>query len=233
MTRSPALRLALFAALVTAAGTALAQSLAVVPGGAPIALSVPAASTLRLVVDAPGEIQIDATAVGADAQLALVRDGVVVAEDSDGGEGVNARIVTFVTPGTYDVALWEWRGGALEASVTARVLAPLPSGGVLSLGAEPLAVDVPAGDSTRNASAEVSLEIATAGTYVIEAKGPTSGCDPQMLVVRDAVEIGRATDGEAESDARWRGTLEPGSYHVRVHDWINRACSVRISARDE
>jgi hypothetical protein len=225
MTRSPALRLGLALAVSAAAGTALAQSLAVVADGTPLAMSVPAATTLSLVVDAPGEIQIDATAIGADAQLALVRDGVVVAEDY-------ARIVTFVTPGTYDVALWEWRGGALSASVTARVLPPLTSGGTLTPGADPIALEAPAGDSTRNASAEVVLEIATEGEYVIEAKGPTSGCDPQLLVLRDAVEIGRATDGETETDARWTGTLAAGTHRLRVHDWINRACSLRISARE-
>ena len=169
-------------------------------------------------------------ATGADAQLVLLLNGSTVLEDSDGGDGVNARIITFVTPGTYEVQVWEWRGGAMTANVSAMVLPPLTPAATIVPGAPPASVNAPAGDSNRASSAEVTLTIATAGNYTIDAVGPATGCDSQLVIVAQNAEVARDSDSGDANNARWTGPLTPGTYGVRVFDWINRACTIAVSA---
>lgn len=219
--------------LTAVGGTALSQTAppaTIAPGAPPATVAVPAAPTLTLTIAAPSEIQIDAMATGADAQLVLLQNGATVLEDSDGGDGVNARIITFVAPGTYEVQVWEWRGGAMTANVSAMVLPPLTPAGAITPGAPPVVVNAPAGDSPRASSAEVTLTIATAGNYTIDAVGPASGCDSQLVVVGQNAEVGRDSDSGDANNARWTGPLTPGTYGVRVYDWINRACTITVSA---
>lgn len=225
--------LAVALGLMLVGTTALSQTGAmptVTPGAPPSTVAVPAAPTLTLTIAAPTEVQIDATATGADAQLVLLSNGSTVVEDSDGGEGVNARIITFLAPGTYEVQVWEWRGGAMSANVSAMALPPLTPVGAIAPGAPPVVANAPAGDSNRAASAEVTLTIAAAGNYTIDAIGPATGCDSQLVVIRDNAEVGRDSDSGDANNARWTGPLTPGTYGVRVYDWLNRACTINVSA---
>jgi hypothetical protein len=229
MKRKNWIALAVAVGLTLVGGTALSQAgLAITAGGPPVTASVPAAPTLTLTIATPSEVQIDATSTGADAQLVLTGPGVTV-EDSDGGDGVNARIITFLAPGTYEVQVWEWRGGAMTANVAAMVLPPLTAAATITPGAPPAPVTAPAGDSNRASSAEVTVTIATAGNYTIDAVGPATGCDSQLVIVRDNAEVGRDSDSGDENNARWTGPLTPGTYGVRVYDWINRACAINVS----
>lgn len=218
-------------ALLGAGGTALSQvggPTPITPGAPPSNASVPASPSLTLTLAAPTEVQIDAVSTnGTDAQLVLLSGESVLVEDGDSGDGVNARIVTFLAPGTYAVQVWEWHHNAMTATVAAMALPPLTPAAAIAPGAPPAVVNTPASDNNRGASAEVTLTIAAAGNYTIDAVSP--GFDAQLVLIQNSAEVGRDSDSGGNNNARWTGPLTPGTYGVRVYDWLNRAAPITVT----
>lgn len=218
-------------ALLGAGGTALSQvggPTPITPGTPPSNAAVPAAPSLPLTISAPTEVQIDAISTnGTDAQLVLLSGDSVLTEDADSGDGVNARIITFLAPGSYAVQVWEWHHNAMTATVSAVALPPIPPAAAIAPGAPPAVVTTPASDHMRGASAEVSLTISAPGNYTIDAVSP--GFDAQLMIIRDNAEVGRDSDSGGNNNARWTGPLTPGTYGVRVFDWLNRAAPITVT----
>lgn len=232
MKRNSWTALAVALGLTLIGATAFSQTAAmptIAPGAPASTVAVPAPSTLTLTIAAPAEIQIDATASNGDAEMALRQNGSVLEHASAGGGGSNPRIITFVAPGTYELQVWEARRSAMTASVSAMALPPLVPVGTITPGAPAVVANAPAGNADRAASAEVTLTIATAGNYTIDAIGPGTGCDAQLVVVGNNAEVGHDSDSGDESNARWTGPLTPGTYGIRVHDWIHRACTINVT----
>ena len=224
--------IAVASGLTLIGGTALSQTgalPALTPGAPATIVAVPAPSALPLTIAAPTEIQIDATASVGDADMALRLNGSVVEHASGGGGGSNPRIIMFAAPGSYELQVWEARRGALTASVSAIALPPLVPVGVIAPAAPPLTVNAPSGNADRAASAEVTLTIATAGNYTIDAIGPATGCDAKLVLVGNNTEVGHDSDSGDGSNARWTGPLTPGTYGIRVFDWVHRACVINVS----
>ncbi len=224
-------RTALGGALVLlAASTAAAQALAPITAGAPpVAIEVPQAPGVTLTITAPTEVQIDATAASMDAQLHLFRGEELVTQDSDSGDGVNARIVTFLAPGSYDVRVSEWRGRTLAAQLQARTLPPMTPVATMTPGT-PAVVNVPHADTPRDSSVEVALTITAAGTYQIDATDPSGQFDPELMLIQNSALLGSDSDSGGNRAARLTQALTPGEYRVRVRDWTNRACAVTVTA---
>lgn len=227
MRRNPIRLLAVIATLALTP-IALAQ---VTPAtlGQPQTIAVAAAPTLTFDVAAAGEYRIDAQGGAMDAQLALVQGGSVITSDSDSGEGVDARIVTFLAPGSYAARVTEYQGRAMSARVTITRLAALTPVATITPGAPAATVSVPRGDDARSAAAELALEISAAGTYRIDVVSPDASADPELVVIaRDAVVASDSDSGEG-TNAQLVRELAPGSYRLRVRDWQNRAASLRVT----
>lgn len=89
--------------------------------GTPLSIDIPrpagyttfprdASREVTFTVAQAGSFQCDATAPDdRDAQMALMQgDGLFIAEDSDSGEGRNARISRRFEAGTYRIRVWDW-----------------------------------------------------------------------------------------------------------------------------
>ena len=59
--------------------------------------------------------RLDVTSTGSDPRVFLYQGESWVEDDDDGGEGTNARIVRFLTPGTYSVRVVELRARTMAA----------------------------------------------------------------------------------------------------------------------
>ncbi|MFO0682696.1 MAG: hypothetical protein U0234_11620 [Sandaracinus sp.] len=223
-------RLRFLAAVATLALTpvALAQVAPATLGRAQTVV-VPAAPTVAFEVDAPGEYRIDAQGGDMDAQLLLVQGGSIFTSDSDSGEGVDARIVAFLAPGSYAARVTEYQGRAMSARVTVARLPPLTPVATVTPGAPPTLVAVPRGDDARSGAAEVTLEISAAGSYRIDVVSPDASADPELtLIARSAVVASDSDSGEG-TNAQLVRDLAPGTYTLRVRDWQNRAASLRVT----
>ncbi|MBX3272484.1 MAG: hypothetical protein KF729_19655 [Sandaracinaceae bacterium] len=108
-----------------AAPVQMAADGALLPLGTALTVPVPAAEPprghvhLNLVITAGGTYTCDATSSN-DAQMAIVQAGNVLAEDSDSGEGTNARITRELAPGAYQIRVWEWLHRETQITVTCR-----------------------------------------------------------------------------------------------------------------
>lgn len=198
-------------------------------GGPPLGVEVPALPGGSLTVAAPGEFQIDATSTTNDAQLWLVQNGSVITQDSDSGEGTNARIVAFLAPGTYDIQVGEWQSRDLDAQLSVTQLGPMTAVATIAPGAPPATVQTPAGTSPREGSVEITLTIAAAGTYRIDAVCPGGALDPEMQLIQNGGLLQADSDSGEGTSAQIVRALEPGSYTIRVRDWINRAGAIDVS----
>lgn len=67
-----------------------------------------ASRALSLEIAEAGTYTCDAVAQGRDAEIALIQDGRVLAEDDDGGNQENARIRLELSEGRYIVRVWDW-----------------------------------------------------------------------------------------------------------------------------
>jgi hypothetical protein len=211
-----------------AASAVVAQTLpALTVGSAPTPTTAPEQPTLTLDLPAPAEVQIDAMGAPMDAQLLLLdaRDSLIT-QDSDSGEGVDARIVTFLAAGTYRVRVVEWRGRAMSARVQAQVLPPLTPAAQLAPGAPPAIIDTPQGDSARNASAEATLTIAVAGNYRLDA---TSSGDAELMIIQNAAIVAQDSDSGDGTNAQITRQLAAGTYTLRVRDFMNRASAITVT----
>lgn len=202
---------------------------ALVLGAPAVPVNVPAMPGVTFTVATSAEYQIDVTSPEPmDAQLILFLNGSYVTSDSDSGDGVNARLVQFLAPGTYEIRASEWRHRATTASVTLLALPPLAPVGATTPGGPPVVVNAPTGDTDRASAGEVTLTIATAGNYRIDALGPT--CDSQIVLIQNGAEVTRDSDSGENNNAQVTTMLSPGTYSVRVYDWVHRACAITVSA---
>ena len=197
-------------------------------GQPPISVDVPAPPSYRLVIDAPGEYQIDAQGEPRNADLFVYRGDELVASDHEPGD---AQLVEFFERGAYSVRVVEHRARPMTAQLSAQRLRPLTPEGSITLG-EPFVVTIapfpfrarPRHD--RAAARAVLLEVERPATVRCDAstRGQQRGRrDPVMAVIdADGRLLARDDDGGEGHDARIRRALEPGTYVVRVWDWMRR-----------
>lgn len=222
--------LSIAATLVLGASVAVAQVASPITIGAPPApITVPAMPTAPFTIAAAGEYQIDAMAAGADAQLFVLQNDTVIYEDGDSGDGVDARVIAFLAPGTYGARVWEYRGNPMN--VRLRVSRPPAFTPVATIapGAPPTIVNVTSGDSPRASSAEVTLTIAAAGTYRIDAVSPGAAIDPELMIIRDGAQVATDSDSGEGSNAQLVQALTPGNYTLRVRDWVSRSGAITVT----
>jgi len=215
----------------TAEGTAAAQPTGSAPRSLeidadPAELAVPIPPSFDLEVTQPGEYQIDVVSPEEDPEIFLYLDEQRLENDNDGGEGLNARVVRFLAAGTYSIRVVEHRARPMTARVSARRLEPLTPVGRLNLG-QPLQVQFPEipllqrPRNIRDAARAATLEITEEGEYTCTASA-SNGRDAIMALIRDGRVLGEDDDGGTGDDAQITQRLTPGTYVVRVWDWIKR-----------
>lgn len=96
----------------------------IAPGAPPAIVQAPAGDSpraasveLTLTITTPGSYRLDATSDG-DAELMIIRDNALVAQDSDSGEGTNAQLTQTLTPGNYTLRVRDYRNVARAITVT-------------------------------------------------------------------------------------------------------------------
>ncbi|MGE0789959.1 MAG: hypothetical protein AB7S26_30070 [Sandaracinaceae bacterium] len=218
----------------TTEGTAAAQPGAVA-GGAPqpltlgqppVSIQVPVPPSFTLNVTAAAEYQVDATGSPMDPELFIYNGDELVENNDDGGDGLNARIVRFLPPGNYSVRVVEHRARAFTAQVQAQQLPPLTAVGAVTIG-QPLVVTFPdfpllqRPRNDRDAAKAVTLNVTAAGSYTCEA-GADNGRDAKMAIISNGAILAEDDDSGEGNNARITQTLQPGSYEIRVWDWIRR-----------
>lgn len=201
-----------------------------VVGGPAVTINSPASPGLAFTVATAAEYQIDVMGTDVDPLVYLFMGGNYLTMDDDHGDGLNSRLVAFLAPGSYEARPADLRRGAYAASVTLTLLTPMTPAGAITPGAPGVVVAAPAGEYDRAASGEVTLTIATAGNYTIDAVGPGTNCDAQLLVHQNGAEVGHDSDSGDENNARLTQALTPGAYNIRVFDWVHRACAITVSA---
>lgn len=209
-----------------AAPTAQAANPTTLAIGAPaVSITAVAAPRWSFTVAAPGEYQFDAVGNPADAQLTILNDmGWAVASDSDSGDGLDARLATFLAPGTYEVRVHEFNHAGATVHVSAQQLTPMTPVATIAPGAPPTTVSTPAGDWDRPASAEVALTIAAPGNYRLNARGDSS-CTSYMTLIHDNAVVTTNSYGGPDQSAQIDQQLEAGTYTIRLRDTIERACT--------
>lgn len=224
-------------ALIGLAGTALAQTYPTLTAGAPaVTGQVQADPSLTLTITTPQEIIIDAIAADPtrDAQLRLMRDGSYIADDSDSGDGTNARLAQFVSPGTYQVIVYEYQYRAMSATVQATVAPPFTPVATIAPGAPPTSITTPEGDWSRAASVEVAVTVATPGSYVLTAMPGTtpsdSMCSPEITVIHDmAVDGYTISNSGSGTPATATRELAAGNYTLRIRNWFGHTCPMTVT----
>ncbi len=212
---------------VGGAAVALAQVLPAAQIGAPpTPVTSPPSPTLTLTLPAASEVQIDAMGAPMDAQLLLLQNDSLITQDSDSGDGVDARIQTFLAAGTYQVRIMEWRGRQMSARAQAQILPPMTPVAQIAPGAPPTVVNTPAADSARAASAEVALTVAAAGTYRLDA---TSSGDAELMIIQNGAIVAQDSDTGEGTNAQLTQALTPGVYTLRVRDYANRASAITVT----
>jgi hypothetical protein len=219
-------------ALVGLAGTALAQALPALTAGAPaVTGQVAADPSLTLTIATPQEIIIDAIATdGGDAQIRLMRDGSYVADDSDSGEGTNARLAQFVSPGTYQIVVWEYQYRAMAANVQVTAAPAFTPVATIAPGAPATSISTPEGDWSRAASVEVALTVASPGNYTLTATPGDAQCSPEITVIHDTAVDGWTISGSGSgTPATAERALVTGNYTLRIRNWWGHACPMTVT----
>ena len=219
-------------ALVGLAGTALAQALPALTAGAPaVTGQVAADPSLTLTIDTPQEIIIDAIATdGGDAQIRLMRDGSYVADDSDSGEGTNARLAQFVSPGTYQIVVWEYQYRAMAANVQVTAAPAFTPVATIAPGAPATSINTPEGDWSRAASVELGLDVASPGNYTLTATPGDAQCSPEITVIHDMAVDGWTISGSGSGTAATaERALVTGHYTLRIRNWWGHACPMTVT----
>lgn len=195
-------------------------------GQPPASIQVPVPPSFNLAITEHGEYQIDAVASGMDPELFVYQGDSLVEQNDNGGDQLNGRVVRFLPPGTYSVRVVEHRARAMTAQVQAQRLQPLTPAGALTLGA-PLAVAFPAypllsrPSNDRDASKEVTLTIAAAGQYTCSASADGTN-DAKMSIILNGEVLQEDDDSGEGNTAQITRQLAPGTYQVRVWDWLRR-----------
>ncbi|MCA9609783.1 MAG: hypothetical protein KC619_29495 [Myxococcales bacterium] len=197
--------------------------------GAPVTVNVAAGQgpggtvDLTLMVPTPGTIQCDATST-LDAQMSILQNGAVLQEDSDSGEGVNARIARALAPGAYVVRVWEWQHRPATITVTCAPPTVATNVAQLALGT-PTTVTVAAGDGPVG-QVHVGLTITQPGPYTCDA---TSEQDAQLVLLQNGAVLVEDSDSGAGVNARIGTDLQPGEYQLRVWEWLHRPTTVTVT----
>ncbi|MFO0686057.1 MAG: hypothetical protein U0234_28610 [Sandaracinus sp.] len=219
-------------ALVGLAGTALAQALPALTAGAPASAGQIAADpSLTLTIDTPQEVIIDAIAQGGmDAQLRLMHDGSYVADDSDSGDGTNARLAAFLAPGTYQIITYEYQYRPMTATVQVTQAPAFTPVATIAPGAAPAAISTPEGDWSRASSVEVALNVASPGNYTITAATSDEHCSPEIQVIRNMeVEGYTISNSGSGTPATAERALVAGNYTLRIRNWWGHSCPMTVS----
>lgn len=201
---------------------------ALVVGAAPVVVEVPPLPRYAFTVERAGEYAIGATGAPLSPQLRLF-SGESVVMQAGGGEAADARIVTFLDPGTYEIQIGEWRSRALDAQVSLERLTAMPPAATLTPGDAPAIVHCPRGTAPREASVEVALTITAPGSYRIDASSTDGTRDAELSLLLDGGLLQADSDSGDESNARIVRELAPGSYTVRVRDWLNREATITVA----
>ncbi len=200
--------------------------------GAPtVTVNVAAAPRWQFVVAAPGEFQFDAVGMPADAQMSILdSNGWTQASDSDSGDGYNARLATFLAPGTYTVRVNEYNHVAATVQVSATQLSPMTPAATIAPGAPATTVTTPSADWDRPASAEVAITITAPGNYRINAAATDSSmCTSRIELIQNNASITSNSYGGPNSSAQIDQAMTPGTYTLRIRDTIYRACTHSVT----
>ncbi len=197
--------------------------------GVPVVVNVAAGEgpgsqvDLAFNVATPGTIQCDAVSP-MDAQMAILQNGNVLQQDSDGGEGVNSRIARDFAPGAYVVRVWEWQHRATSITVTCAPPSVAANVATLTIGA-PTTVPIAAGDGPVG-QAHVGFTIAAPGPYTCDA---TSELDAQLVLLQNGAVLAEDSDSGPGTAARIARELQPGEYQLRLWEWLHRATSITVT----
>lgn len=191
--------------------------------GQPSALEVPAPPSFALEIESPGEYRVDALGTAVDPELFLFLGEELVAQDDDGGDGLNSRVVRFLAAGSYSLRVAERRGRSFTAQVQVQRLEPPEPVGAVSAG-HPLQVQFPPfpllrrPGNDRAAAKSVTFEVGAAGEYTCHASS-TPNRSARMAIIHEGAVIAEDTDGH---DARITHELATGTHRIRVWDVARR-----------
>lgn len=161
----------------------------------------------ELQLDTQSLVTLDMQSADFDAYLDLEGEGVY-ASDDDGGEGLNARLIRSLAPGTYTVTARGYAshsGGLFELSASATAIDELPEDGTLELGSTLQGwLDPGARDG-------YSFQIDTAGHYRLDLI--SEDFDAYLELEGTGVSL-RDDDSGGNLNARLSTHLEPGTYHA-------------------
>lgn len=207
------------------------------PGAGPTALqlgqpavtmNVPAPPAFSIDIAAPGEYQLDVTAGGNDPKMWLYQGDTLVEDNDDGGDGNNARIVRFLTPGNYQIRVTEFRARQVTVQGQAQLLQALAPVATLTLGA-PSTVEFPdvgfmnRPRNNRDASRGVNFTVAAPGQYTCSASMSNDRrVKIQLINVSTSTSVAEADQGFRQNEATITQQLQPGEYQLRVWDSIYR-----------
>lgn len=192
----------------------------------PAALSVPIPPSFNFTVATAAEYQIDVSSSDGDPRVYVYQGDTLVEDNDDGGEGNNARVVRFLTPGTYSIRATEFRARAMNAQVQAQQLQALTPVGAVTLG-QPLVVQFPEfsfmnlPQNDREAAKAVTLTVAAAGQYTCTATMDNER-RVQMSIIQNGTVVASDDQGYTEQNASITQQLQPGAYTIRVWDSIRR-----------
>lgn len=195
-------------------------------GQPPVSMQVPIPPSFNLQITENGEYQIDASGSPMDPEIFIYQGDQLIEQNDDGGDGLNARMVRFLNPGTYSVRVVEHRARPFTAQVSAQRLQPLEPVGALTPG-QPLVVtfpDFPLLNRPRNdrdAAKAVTLNVATAGQYTCTASADNNR-DPKMALIQNGQILEEDDDSGDGNNASITRQLPAGNYVIRVWDWIRR-----------
>lgn len=200
-------------------------------GAAPVTVTVAETPRFTFAVAAANEYQFDAVGMPADAQMSILdANGWTVSSDSDSGDGYNARLATFLAPGTYTVRVNEYNHAAAAVQVSVTQLAPMTAAATIAPGAPPTTVTTPSADWDRPSSAEVTIAIAAPGNYRINAAATDSSmCTSRIELIQNNASITSNSYGGPNSSAQIEQAMTPGSYTLRIRDTIYRACTHSVT----
>jgi len=220
-------------ALIGLGGTALAQTYPALTAGAPATTGQVAADpSMTLTIATAQEVIIDAVSADPtrDAQIRLMHDGSYVADDSDSGEGTNARLAQFLAPGTYQVIIWEYQYRSMAANVTAVVAPAFTPVATIAPGAPPTSITTPEGDWSRAASVEVALTVAAPGNYALTATPGDAQCSPEITVIHDMAVEGYTISGTGSgTPANATRAFVAGNYTLRIRNWWGHTCPMTVT----
>ncbi|MEL1264559.1 PPC domain-containing protein [Pseudoxanthomonas putridarboris] len=172
--------------------------------------------TYQLRIKQSGRCQLDMRSSEFDAVLALEGNGISQKND-DGGEGTNARIATFLEPGTYRLkadSVEESRGdraaGLYRIQVACNEVA-IPTGTRLQDGGDLQLDAAPITGLLRNESAQYRFTLPTRALVTVDMK--SGDFDAKLELTGPGIGLWD-DDGGDSSDARIVTVLEPGTYTV-------------------